>query len=100
MTGLTREQAKECVGQGWHNLLNFLYDRLPPSVYVAQVKEKFGGLRFYADGVSEKMQELIEEIEDTSLYTCEVCGNEGKVRNRNGRLKTLCDVCVGEEATR
>ena len=42
-----------------------------------QVKEKFGGLRFYIDNGSEAIQDLIEAAETESLCTCEDCGLPG-----------------------
>ena len=34
MPGITREEAKECVGAGWANLLDVIYDRLPADTVV------------------------------------------------------------------
>ena len=56
-----------------------------------QVKEKFGGLRFYANGVSEKHRNYIEFTEMMSYVTCERCGAPGKTYT-DGWHKTLCDV--------
>lgn len=54
-----------------------------------QVKEKFGGLRFYVNGANDKQYELIDFAESLSLTTCEVCGKKGK-RNRSGWITTRC----------
>lgn len=65
---------------------------------VDQVKEKFGGLRFYICEGSEEMHERIAVAEAESLKTCESCGAEGRRRGREaGRhwVKTLCDACEG-----
>jgi hypothetical protein len=64
---------------------------------VVQVKEKFGGLRFYVrldglrlshadDAISRRIGAAVEE----SFHTCEVCGQPGELRE-NGLIKTLCD---------
>ena len=89
---INREHAKNCVGKGWLNLIDTIYDKLPPSACVSQVKEKFGGLRFYVDGIDDKIYAFIEEIENQSYKICEVCGRPGKQRNKYGWIKTLCDI--------
>ena len=56
-----------------------------------QVKEKFGGLRFYLDSsATEKLHDAIRLAEDESYKTCELCGEPGEPR-REGWIKTLCD---------
>ena len=57
---------------------------------ITQVKEKFGGLRFYADGGTEEHHNFIRFAEAMSYRTCEQCGAPGETRNTNWS-KTLCD---------
>lgn len=61
-----------------------------------QVKEKFGGLRFYIDIESESIRkqvsDLVEQAEGKSFTICERCGQPGKVRF-DSWVKTLCDAC-------
>jgi len=57
----------------------------------AQVKEKFGGLRFYTDGGDDFINGLISMAESISYMTCEICGSKGKPEGR--WVKTLCDSC-------
>ena len=57
----------------------------------AQVKEKFGGLRFYVDRATEKHYNYISVAENMSYRTCEECGNPGK-RYTDGWHKVLCDI--------
>jgi hypothetical protein len=86
------------VGPGWIPLierLNIDLQAIDPDYTIAQIKEKFGGLRFYAQSnVSEanwtRWMNLIQEAEDTSYTTCEVCGGKGKKDGRTGWIKTLC----------
>ncbi|MDO8263279.1 MAG: hypothetical protein Q7T21_08630 [Gallionella sp.] len=64
---------------------------------IAQIKEKFGGLRFYVNGpVSEELRAKILQAENKeSPRICEVCGAPGKLRE--GRLRrTYCDSCDAE----
>lgn len=44
-----------------------------------QVKEKFGGLRFYVDGATPEQYAYINFAESMSTKTCEVCGDKGKI---------------------
>jgi hypothetical protein len=88
-------------GDGWFDLLWRLCERLEPVVAAAekktgrpfellQVKEKIGGLRFYANSKNEAISTLIEAAEIESFFTCEVCGQPGKPQG-GSRIQTLCD---------
>lgn len=84
-------------GDGWYKLLDELSSKLEPlNVVAAQVKEKFGGLRFYLEpcdeNVYDKVNEIIDEAEQRSYKVCEICGKEGQLR-RGGWLQTTCDIC-------
>ena len=57
---------------------------------VAQVKEKFGTLRFYMDGSSDEVDVLIGAAVLESSETGEKCGEPGTLR-ANVWFKTLCD---------
>jgi len=57
---------------------------------IAQVKEKFGGLRFYVYGGTEEHRNFIRFAEAMTYRTCEQCGAPGETRN-TGWMKTLCD---------
>ena len=59
-------------------------------VIVTQIKEKFGGLRFYYDGGDDKIDGMVRMAEEWADHTCEQCGNPGKQRH-GGWIKTLCD---------
>ena len=61
-------------------------------VRAAQVKEKFGSLRFYVDNSDEFVRGLISMAETQSLKTCESCGCPGHPRS-GGWIRTLCDDC-------
>lgn len=65
----------------------------PPKVrqvVAAQVKEKFGTLRFYTNGNDEYVDGLISMAESMSARTCEVCGTVGKL-HQGAWIRTLCD---------
>jgi hypothetical protein len=59
-------------------------------VVVRQVKEKFGGLRFYYDGGNDIIAGMVTIAEAWADSTCEDCGSPGKKRS-GGWIKTLCD---------
>lgn len=63
----------------------------------AQVKEKFGGLRFYMTHYTDEMSALIREAEQKAEQTCEVCGVVGESRG-GGWIKTLCDSCATDDS--
>lgn len=57
----------------------------------SQVKEKFGGLRFYVECASKEQHEVIDFAERMSYYICEECGSMKDVQNWNlGWVATLC----------
>jgi len=62
-----------------------------PQVVAVQVKEKFGGLRFYVEGGTSEIHNFIAMAESMSYRTCEECGSPGSVY-RNGWHKTMCEV--------
>ena len=56
-----------------------------------QVKEKFGGLRFYVQAATDKHYQYISFAESMSYRTCESCGAAGKTYT-DGWHTTLCDI--------
>ena len=42
--------------------------------YIAEIKEKYGGLRWYDYGAPDEVEEIIKKYEQLSLHTCEFCG--------------------------
>lgn len=91
---LTLPDAKACVGAGWGPLVERLYNACDhQGVAILQIKEKFGGLRFYVGGASDSTLQLIEAAEDESRKTCELCGKAGGQRVERGWVWTRCDEC-------
>jgi hypothetical protein len=56
-----------------------------------QVKEKFGGLRFYVQAATDEHYNYISFAESMSYRTCEQCGAPGKTYT-DGWHTTLCDI--------
>ena len=79
---------------GWFDLIYDLSQKLEivnPECEASQVKEKFGGLRFYTDSCNEEGHKLIREYQAKSYTICEVCGKPGKLREDIGWIRTLCE---------
>jgi hypothetical protein len=56
-----------------------------------QVKEKFGGLRFYVQAATKEHYNYISFAESMSYRTCEECGAPGKTYT-DGWHRTMCDI--------
>ena len=57
----------------------------------AQVKEKFGGLRFYVESATDDHYQKISFVESLSYSVCEECGTTKDVHVFNlGWIRTLC----------
>ena len=81
------------VGNGWYGIIRELIEKSIAAGWdkqICQVKEKFGGLRFYINSAPDGVHKLIREAENKSLEICEICGNPGQQRN-GGWIKTLCE---------
>ena len=91
-----RRANVECEA-GWYQLISDLTDELlslDPNMKILQIKEKFGGLRYYisVEEYTPEIQLAISKAEAWSFQTCESCGRPGQLRNRNW-MRTLCDEC-------
>lgn len=101
----------EC-GDGWFNLINSLcaiiqehidsrqkpegfdYDPEYPQVEAIQVKEKFGGLRFYTLHHPQDLDKYISTAESMSYHICDVCGTTKDVTQTKGWIQTICKSCL------
>ena len=90
------------VGDGWFPLIDQLCKSLQhetdkcnaPQVIAAQVKEKFGGLRFYVNSANETQFNYIEFAEALSYKICEECGTMNQVITEGpGWIQSLCKEC-------
>ena len=94
------------VDAGWYTLVYSLCkqiddhlkykNKIDPNagyIRISQIKEKFGGLRFYYDDFSncgEYISGMVDYAESLSYNICETCGKPGKLR-KGSWLKTACD---------
>lgn len=58
-------------------------------IHIDQIKEKFGGLRFYYSGGDDEIAGMVRMAESMSYRLCEVCGSPGRP-NKEGWIQTLC----------
>lgn len=86
----------EC-GKGWFDLIFRLCEDIekanPENFKVEQVKEKFGGLRFYYSGGSQEVHSLVDKAESDSYNICENCGTRDNVTSEGSWILTLCKNC-------
>jgi len=85
---------------GWYPVIKDLIDdliKLGWNKQVCQVKEKFGGLRFYINDGSDEIHKRIVEAEKLSYETCEICGEKGELRTNIGWHLTLCEKHYNEK---
>lgn len=93
----------EC-GPGWASIIEECDRRLrelDSGYAVDQIKEKFGGLRYYATSSSPDVdvkawEAAIEDARNQSLETCENCGNAGKLSRFGYWCRTVCPECFKE----
>jgi ribosomal protein L37AE/L43A len=97
------------VGLGWYGIIKDIVeiikeedDRLNLEnntnhvTKVSDIKEKWGGLRFYcAGGASKKAWDAIEKGERDSYHTCEECGSKEDVGEYDdGWISVKCKPCA------
>jgi hypothetical protein len=100
------------VGAGWYPILEALCANIQShidwrvkqgqdiaQVEVEQIKEKFGGLRFYYQGGDDEISGMVRMAEAWADVACEECGAFGK-RRSGGWIRTLCDVHEAERQAR
>ena len=85
---------------GWFDLIDTLCATLQnvtrqggPQVVASDVKEKYGALSFYTNGINDEQDGMIQFAVTMSERICEVCGNRGQ-RRGDGWITTRCDAHV------
>lgn len=111
------EEWKRDVGPGWGIILDYTDNALEqwiPGYQIAQIKEKFGGLRYYFDFPEDfddkydmedpsqvesrntrfsNIQNFVHAMEELSTTVCEFCGKPGQAHtNKYGHMtKVVCE---------
>ncbi len=86
-------------GDGWFGLVFMLcsvLERIKKSnIKILQIKEKWGGLRFYVVCANEEQLDYIDMAEEFSFFVCENCGriDKGVTTEGKGWIRTLCNDC-------
>ena len=88
----------EC-GDGWYPLLDGLCEVLSSralngdqaAVEAMQVKQKFGGLRFFFDGGCDHAEGAASMASAMSYHVCEETGRPGTLMARNRWVRTLAE---------
>lgn len=91
----------EC-SDGWYDIIDKLCESIQSyvdsskidQIEATQVKEKYGGLRFYVNYEDDYTAVIIRKAEDESIITCEWCGSKENVGQTNGWIITLCQKCA------
>ncbi len=90
-------------GDGWYWLIDQLCRNIQSyidnndkdsQVVATQVKEKFGGLRFYYNGGNDYVHGMVRLAESMSYHICEQCGSTKNVSQTKGWIYTLCEDCL------
>lgn len=95
------------IGEGWIPLVDKLDQDIAaifPTYELHQVKEKFGGLRFYIGGVPadvyDEIRSLVTHAESKSYGICEDCGAGAEKVSTRGWIRTLCEQHLAEHQQR
>lgn len=67
--------------------------KLIEQVTCTQIKEKFGGLRFYYEGGDDFCVGIVRFIENHSYNICESCGTNQDIGYTEGWISTVCRKC-------
>ena len=87
---------------GWLHVIEKLDDELSaidPDYTIDQIKQKFGGLRYYftSEHHLEELYQLVVTAERQCWKTCENCGvTDGVTTNKQGCVRTYCEECRRE----
>jgi hypothetical protein len=80
-------------GDGWYTLIDVISALLTthdPETCAIQVKEKFGGLRFYHTSADDYTLGVEMAAGTLSSYICEICGAPGCLNDEAGWRSTRC----------
>jgi hypothetical protein len=90
-------------GHGWGDIVRRCHNELflkDPNYRIAQIKEKFGALRFYFTPsdmeLYREMGSIVLKYEVEASNTCEICGTEGYVSTNDRAMRARCEEHRGE----
>ncbi len=80
---------------GWHAIIAAIdveLSKIDPDYTIQQIKEKFGGLRYYFNTKTEHwrvMNDVVARYEQVAWSTCEISGEPGVLMVKQGWYRTL-----------
>lgn len=77
-------------------VLNKFSSEVAEKFRITQIKEKFGGLRFYTNWSTVEIDKIIDKYENISYSTCIRCGSPAKWITK-GWISPFCDNCKPDE---
>lgn len=88
---------------GWWPLIEEMHQEISeidPDYRIYQVKQKFGGLRFYYASsnplLSATIRQVVDKYEQLSFTICEKTGKAGQLMKKGGRYQTLNSSFIDE----
>lgn len=104
---MNNKQWIEQAPKGWMNIIlkaDEMLSFIDPEYKIDQIKEKFGGLRYYfsttKSGVEREIMYIITRFaQGRSFDICMDCGKYGELRHKP-YVVTLCDACNEEQEKR
>jgi hypothetical protein len=77
----------------------WIYEKAPRknistiTIRIDQIKEKFGGLRFYYSGGDDEISGMVGLAESLSYKICESCGSTKNIGRTRGWIAIMCKEC-------
>lgn len=91
------------IPEGWYSFIEQMCEEVaqyleqagwkPEDYHIAQIKEKWGELRWYDEGHPEGMHDIIRKYETLSIHTCCECGKPAKYLTK-GYVLPYCEECM------
>lgn len=75
------------------NKFNLREGKQELTINITQIKEKFGGLRFYYNGGDDYIDGMVRMAESLSYKICEYCGTTKNIGYTKGWITTICKDC-------
>lgn len=80
---------------GWFDIVSKVFNELDTEdttkLHIQQIKNRMGVLQVFYEGGDVRLYQRIRELEDETIYVCEMCGLPGeKITNSDGSIQTRC----------
>lgn len=105
--GIPTYNELDAMDEGWKRnfgiqMMDELKEQLKKENYlhkfrIMQIKEKFGGLRFYVSSASDEVYKIISKYENMSFDICLSCGKPAEYIT-TGWISPYCGDCISEDS--